>query len=294
MSQKPVNSSLFFESPVGSCYDTENIFQIPYRSHYINMSSCSYNLKMKSPWAKLVNNLTTCNTKSEKNVLIDEMISGNRAQIASFLNAQACNLSLIDSDFHEVLEHSDYLLRDGVGLELHLMLRDTKPGMNLNGTDLIPEIIAAVNEANTGQIALYGSRIEYVQAAKEVLAYRGIAVDVMDGFRPDDDYIQQALKDKPRLIVLGMGMPKQEKLSLKLRSALNGTPVLIVNGGAIIDFMAGIYPRAPSWIRRVRLESLYRLSLEPRRLWRRNVGSLKFLQQSISSANSDRKCTHIK
>jgi len=218
------------------------------------------------------------------------MLSGSEAQVVSFLNAHACNIAADNAEFHSSLSNSNYLLRDGVGVELHMFLRGTKPGINLNGTELIPEIIRATK----GQVALYGTKIEHVTSAREVLGREGIAVDIMDGFRPDDDYIQQALANRPRLIVLGMGMPKQEILSVKLRAALGAMPVLIVNGGAIIDFIAGIYPRAPDWIRRIRLESLYRLLLEPRRLWRRNVGSLIFLKRSVTTVLSDRKSTVTK
>ena len=39
--------------------------------------------------------------------------------------------------------------------------------------------------------------------------------------------------------------------------------------GALFDFVSGAVPRAPSWMRQSRLEWLFRLLMEPRRLWRR-------------------------
>ena len=246
------------------------------------------NQNIEEAWPPLISKLTTCGTESERQALISEMTSGTKPQIVSFLNAHACNLAAKNAEFHDILTNSDYLLRDGVGIELHLLLRGRKPGINLNGTDLIPDIIAHVDSQGKGKISLYGTKFKHVTSAREALANHNITVDIMDGFRPDEEYVERALASRPNLIILGMGMPKQEILSLKLRAELGTSSVLIVNGGAIIDFIAGSYPRAPNWIRRIRLESLYRLSHEPRRLWRRNIGSIKFLKRSVCSAWNDR------
>ena len=50
--------------------------------------------------------------------------------------------------------------------------------------------------------------------------------------------------------------------------------------GALFDFMSGTVSRAPQWMIRWRLEWLYRLALEPRRMWRRYVvGNPLFLMR---------------
>jgi exopolysaccharide biosynthesis WecB/TagA/CpsF family protein len=48
-------------------------------------------------------------------------------------------------------------------------------------------------------------------------------------------------------------------------------PCTIAAGGAILDFWAGRFPRAPLWMRRAGIEWVFRLLREPRRLWRRYV-----------------------
>src|SRR5438132_512000 len=73
---------------------------------------------------------------------------------------------------------------------------------------------------------------------------------------------------RPELIILAMGMPKQEAIAVRLRAYLK-SPALIVNGGAILDFLGGKVTRAPRWMQRLYLEWVYRLYLEPRRLARR-------------------------
>ena len=52
--------------------------------------------------------------------------------------------------------------------------------------------------------------------------------------------------------------------------------------GALFDFLAGEVPRAPAWIQFARLEWAYRLSRDPRRLWRRYLaGNPKFATRAI-------------
>ncbi|CCD00703.1 putative Glycosyl transferase, WecB/TagA/CpsF family (fragment) (plasmid) [Azospirillum baldaniorum] len=71
-------------------------------------------------------------------------------------------------------------------------------------------------------------------------------------------------------------MPRQEEVAVQLKRALDHK-VLIVNGGAIIDFLAGRFTRAPAAVQRIGLEWAFRLVQEPRRLFRRYcVGAFGF------------------
>jgi len=72
---------------------------------------------------------------------------------------------------------------------------------------------------------------------------------------------------KPDVVWVGLGVPRQEKWMQRMRPRLEA-PVL-VGVGAAFDFHAGLVPQAPDWMQRRGLEWLFRLSREPRRLWRR-------------------------
>ncbi|WP_208899723.1 WecB/TagA/CpsF family glycosyltransferase [Streptomyces incarnatus] len=69
-----------------------------------------------------------------------------------------------------------------------------------------------------------------------------------------------------RIVLVGLGCPRQEIFVHAMRPLLS-MPLLAV--GAAFDFHAGNLRRPPLWVRRAGLEWLWRLGLEPRRLWRR-------------------------
>jgi N-acetylglucosaminyldiphosphoundecaprenol N-acetyl-beta-D-mannosaminyltransferase len=71
----------------------------------------------------------------------------------------------------------------------------------------------------------------------------------------------------PDVLIVGMGMPRQERWLLANHDKL-AAPVLLTSGAAI-DYVAGEIPTPPRWLGPLGLEWLYRLASEPRRLWRR-------------------------
>ena len=87
----------------------------------------------------------------------------------------------------------------------------------------------------------------------------------------------QTINDaKPDVLWVGMTAPKQEKWVEENRHNL--TVPVIGSIGAVFDFYAGTYARAPQWVCRIGLEWAYRFLLEPRRMWQRNcVSAPKFL-----------------
>jgi exopolysaccharide biosynthesis WecB/TagA/CpsF family protein len=69
-----------------------------------------------------------------------------------------------------------------------------------------------------------------------------------------------------RIVLVGLGCPRQETFAYAMRARLS-MPLLAV--GAAFDYHAGLLRRPPAWMQRYGLEWLWRLGLEPARLWRR-------------------------
>jgi N-acetylglucosaminyldiphosphoundecaprenol N-acetyl-beta-D-mannosaminyltransferase len=79
----------------------------------------------------------------------------------------------------------------------------------------------------------------------------------------------------PQLLLVGMGMPRQERWIVENLDALPSC--VVINAGAIMDYVAGEIPTPPRWVGRVGFEWLYRLFCEPRRLWKRYLVEPFFL-----------------
>jgi exopolysaccharide biosynthesis WecB/TagA/CpsF family protein len=202
--------------------------------------------------------------------------ASDRSCVVSFCNAHAVNLAARSPEFFAALTGSDWLLRDGIGVKLAMRLFKLPEGLNANGTDLIPRILAALPRA--ARLVVYGTSSPWLEQAVARLRRTGLTVvGSLSGFLDPADYLADAAELKPTVIVLGMGMPKQELLARALRCSLPSAP-LIINGGAILDFLAGRHPRAPLWVRRLGSEWLFRLAREPERLWKRYLlGNVEFI-----------------
>lgn len=71
----------------------------------------------------------------------------------------------------------------------------------------------------------------------------------------------------PDILMVGMGMPRQEAWILENIAGVNAR--VFLNAGACIDYFAGEVPLTPRWLGQIGLEWLYRLFLNPKYFWKR-------------------------
>ncbi|HEY8048380.1 MAG TPA: WecB/TagA/CpsF family glycosyltransferase [Ramlibacter sp.] len=235
-------------------------------------------------WRQLVQGVVRVHTGRGEQQLLESLAHPVEPVVLAFVNAHAMNSVAVSKKFFDALMAADIVLRDGIGMAILLRLLNQAPGLNLNGTDLIPKILRLYAGRS---VALFGTQDPYLRSARDKVMQQlapGSRVLTTHGFLDTADYVKLASTHRPELIVLGMGMPKQEEVACTLRAAV-GYPCLIVCGGAIIDFMGGKTSRAPAWMRRTGLEWAYRLALEPKRLFQRYVvGNPVFLARAFSLA----------
>lgn len=235
---------------------------------------------------KVVKSFRIVSNPDEYEALLQNLAAVARPFVLSFVNAHAMNLAWNCEEFSSCLYRSDIVLRDGIGVTIMLEMLGITPGLNMNGTDFIPQI--ALRFAGR-RVAVCGTKEPYTSIAAAKLRQMGCeVVVVMDGFLPPEDYVECIDAFKPDMVLLGMGMPKQEKVSIQLRESCQH-PMLVINGGAILDFLANRFPRAPKPIQDLRLEWLFRMLLEPGRLWKRYLlGGFTFLGHVIQLRFSGR------
>jgi exopolysaccharide biosynthesis WecB/TagA/CpsF family protein len=185
-----------------------------------------------------------------------------------------------------VLASRDPALRDKVNA-FELVTPDGQPvrwAMNLlhgarlrervYGPELMLRLCRAAAEAGV-PIYLYGGspavaerlRANLLRACPK-LHIAGAESPPFRALTPEEDraVLERINASGARLVFLGLGCPKQDVFAYEHRGALRAVQLCV---GAAFDFHAGTKKMAPRWMQRRGLEWLYRLSQEPRRLWKR-------------------------
>ncbi|MFT8319116.1 MAG: WecB/TagA/CpsF family glycosyltransferase [Sporolactobacillus sp.] len=201
-----------------------------------------------------------------------------------FLNDHGFNIAQRDPDYLAILNHADLLLNDGLGVMLGAKIWNIHLEENLNGTDLIPRLLNLCQE-NDWSVFLLGAREAAVKSAATRLQQQFPSLQISgshSGYMNNEQAIVQSINQSGAdVLLVGMGMPLQEKFIARHHAEL--APSLRIAVGGYIDFASGMKKRAPKIMRRLNLEWLFRMILEPRRMWRRNVvGHLQFFIRVIA------------
>jgi exopolysaccharide biosynthesis WecB/TagA/CpsF family protein len=201
----------------------------------------------------------------------------NRALTVTALAVHGVMTGVLNRSHRRRLNSLDLVLPDGqpVRWALNLLfgenLRDRVYGPNLMLR------ICARAEALGLSVGLYGNRADVLEDLASHLSSRFPHLNVVavlpSLFRKVSPEEQAALADRiastgADLLFVGLGCPRQEVWLYENRVRLN-MPLIAV--GAAFDFHAKRIPQAPLWMQDHGLEWLFRLSREPRRLWRRYV-----------------------
>jgi N-acetylglucosaminyldiphosphoundecaprenol N-acetyl-beta-D-mannosaminyltransferase len=201
-------------------------------------------------------------------------------------NPHSLNVARKDECFHQALLRSDVLVADGVGLTALARLFRKGSFPRVTGTEYFEKVMCALNSAEPllgrkGRVFFFGSTNAVLKRIATHLSEVYPNVELTGALSPpygdwgselEFDMVENIRASKPDVLWIGMTAPKQEKWAEKNRQILN-VPV-IGSIGAVFDFFAGTYPRAPQWACATGLEWLVRLVREPRRMWRRTVVSL--------------------
>jgi N-acetylglucosaminyldiphosphoundecaprenol N-acetyl-beta-D-mannosaminyltransferase len=186
--------------------------------------------------------------------------------------------------FREAYAHVELSLVDGKPLLWAASLLGVPLPEKISGSDLVWPLLERAGQRSWRVYLLGGPPGVGEQAARVMADRYGVNVVGVDAPRvlstgeleAGSDALEKLKAARPDLVVVGLGAPKQELFIHRHFDALR--PAVALGLGASIDFVAGRVKRAPKWMSNAGLEWLYRLSREPKRLWRRYlVNDPKFL-----------------
>ena len=141
---------------------------------------------------------------------------------------------------------------------------------NVNGTDMFPLLAQ-----KPYRIYLFGGSPEVAQTALEKARAIGGAAEFIgcaDGFfktKGEEELFAELAELKPDVVLVAMGVPKQEMWINHNLSRLPGCVAIGVGG--LLDFVSERIPRAPLWMRKANIEWCFRLYCEPVRLFKRYI-----------------------
>ena len=211
--------------------------------------------------------------QAEAIALLQQRLKHKHFTRVGFLNAHIANIACADGRLKAAL--ADFLvLPDGVGVDVASKILYAAPFPdNLNGTDFVPALLKATGRSLS--VGLLGATPENISGATKALATMAPQHRfhlISDGFySPLDEprILADLARIRPDILLVAMGVPKQELFIAERIMAEHTTMPLAV--GALFDFLSGAVPRAPLWMRDMRMEWLFRLAIEPGRLWRRYI-----------------------
>ena len=198
-------------------------------------------------------------------------------------NVHTTIMSYEDEVYRNIQNSAAMVLPDGKPLSVVSRLRGFKEAQKVSGPDLMPEIFGLSEEKGYTHY-FYGSTEETLEKLKEALLVRYPKLKVSGMYSPpfrplkeeeDAEIIRQINDASPDFIWVGLGAPKQEMWMYDHRDKLCG---VMLGVGAGFDFHAGTVKRAPVWMQKSGLEWFYRLTQDPKRLFKRYVvTNTKFL-----------------
>jgi len=189
----------------------------------------------------------------------------------------------------DILRRADLVTPDGMPIIWTSRMLGSPLKERVTGADLVPRIAEAAArkgksiyflggqgdvgsraaqllQAQFPNLSVAGADSPYVRIEGEALT--GEAVK-------DQEVVERINRSGADILLIGFGNPKQEVWFERNRSRLR-VPVSIGIGGTY-EFIVGSVARAPRWMQKVGLEWIFRITQDPKRLWKRYfVGFFKF------------------
>lgn len=216
-------------------------------------------------------------TASDLNTLIGSAVDGGERWVIAHQNLHSLYLHQASVQVQDFFRHAHFVHIDGmalvaIGRQLGLPLRREH---RVTYVDWLPLLMS--------EAAIRGWRVFYL-GSRPGVAERGAAIlqetyprlqmetahGYFDATRNSLDnarVIEQINEFRPDVLMVGMGMPRQEHWIRENFDQLDANVILPC--GACIDYVAGVIPTPPRWLGQLGGEWLFRLGSEPRRLWRR-------------------------
>lgn len=190
-------------------------------------------------------------------------------------NVHVVTEAKLNSEYADAIADANLVVADGMPLVWASRLLGGTIKERCYGPTLMEKTLENFQSSDASHF-FYGSTPEVLEKLKKNIRQRWPNAHIAGMISPpfgainetvEADNIQTINASGASFVWVGMGCPKQERWMHIYHRQLNANVVLAV--GAAFDFIAGNVRQAPPFIQKAGLEWLYRLCMEPRRLWKR-------------------------
>jgi N-acetylglucosaminyldiphosphoundecaprenol N-acetyl-beta-D-mannosaminyltransferase len=204
---------------------------------------------------------------------VTRLVEAGNGGYACFSTVHMVMESYDDPEYGAKVNAADLVIPDGMPLVWMQKLQG-KNGTRVRANDLMISLCRFA-EQNRLSVGFYGGRQKVIDSIVERAAHDfpdlRVPYAYSPPFRPltddeDERVITEINEKAPDILFMGLGCPKQENWMAAHREQITA---VMLGVGASFDFYAGNVKECPEWLGRLGLEWLFRLTQEPKRLWRR-------------------------
>lgn len=208
---------------------------------------------------------------------IEEAVQRQERRVIGNHNLHSIYLYHHDPGMRQFYDIADRIFIDGMPIVLlgRLCGLPLRRDNRFTSVDWLPPLLQRA-AAQGWRVFLLGSRPGVAERAADCLQSiaPGLEVATAHGYfdsaagsEESEAILTRIRHFRPQLLIVGMGMPRQERWISENRERIESN--VIMDLGAVIDYLAGVVPPPPRWIAPIGFEWLGRFACEPRRLWRR-------------------------
>lgn len=183
------------------------------------------------------------------------------------INPEMIALGDKNKEFAEILKNADLIIPDGFGIKLALKIYGISQE-RIPGIEFSKKLIEYC-AANSFNVALIGAKEDVIQAAAQKLKNEIPNLNISyirNGYFSENEerlIIDELKNSNPKLVLVALGIPKQEIFINKYKNEFSGT--MFVGVGGSFDVWSGTVKRAPKIFRNIGCEWFWRLIKEPSR-----------------------------
>lgn len=198
------------------------------------------------------------------------------------LNPENLVLAQKSKPFKQTLKTAQIKIADGIGIVTAGQILGVELGQRITGGELMEELIELANSMRL-RVLLLGGGPNLANSLADCYAkrfpeakFKGVESirQIQNPQKSEEDKLFSIVaRYKPQLVFASFGSPYQELWLDRHSNEFDG--IVCIGVGGAFDYFGGVVPRAPEFLRKIGLEWLFRLMVQPWR-WRRQLRLIKF------------------